>query len=116
MTHVEDYTATPAAIESNRISGEAARKRLLTGLSIAERRLELAGISTVLLDGGAGSPIVLLHGPGEHAAKWLRILPELVRTHHVIAPDLPGHGTSGTVEGPIHPDRVGLSGILCARP
>ncbi|MER8943172.1 alpha/beta fold hydrolase [Mesorhizobium sp. M0915] len=106
MTHVEDYTATPAAIESNRISGEAARKRLLTGLSIAERRLELAGISTVLLDGGAGSPIVLLHGPGEHAAKWLRILPELVRTHHVIAPDLPGHGTSGTVEGPIHPDRV----------
>jgi len=106
MAHVEGYTATPAAIESNRIAGEAARKRLLTGLPIAERRLELAGISTVLLEGGAGPPIVLLHGPGEHAAKWLRILPELVRTHHVIAPDLPGHGMSGTIEGPIHPDRV----------
>ncbi|WP_287363480.1 alpha/beta fold hydrolase [Mesorhizobium sp.] len=106
MSHVEGYTATPAAIESNRISGEAARKRLLTGLPIAERRLELAGISTELLEGGAGPPIVLLHGPGEHAAKWLRILPELVRTHHVIAPDLPGHGASGTIEGPVHSDRV----------
>ncbi|WP_292211602.1 alpha/beta fold hydrolase [Mesorhizobium sp.] len=106
MTHVEGYTATPAAIESNRISGEAARTRLLTGLPIAERRLELAGISTELLEGGAGPPIVLLHGPGEHAAKWLRILPDLVRTHHVIAPDLPGHGASGTIEGPVRPDRV----------
>jgi pimeloyl-ACP methyl ester carboxylesterase/SAM-dependent methyltransferase len=106
MTHVEGYTATPAAIESNRIAGEAARKRLLAGLPIAERRLELAGVSTALLEGGAGRPIVLLHGPGEHAAKWLRILPDLVRTHHVIAPDLPGHGTSGNIEGPIHPDRV----------
>jgi len=54
MAHVEGYTATPAAIEANRIAGEAARKRLLTGLPIAERRLELAGISTVLLEGGAG--------------------------------------------------------------
>ncbi|ESZ20542.1 hypothetical protein X737_09900 [Mesorhizobium sp. L48C026A00] len=106
MSHVEGYTTTPAAIESNRIFGEAARKRLLTGLPIAERRLEMAGISTELLEGGAGPPIVLLHGPGEHAAKWLRILPELVRTHHVIAPDLPGHGASGTIEGPVHSDRV----------
>jgi pimeloyl-ACP methyl ester carboxylesterase len=106
MPYVEGYTATPTAIESNRISGEAARKRLLAGLPITERRLELAGVSTVLLEGGAGPPIVLLHGPGEHAAKWLRVLPELVRTHRVIAPDLPGHGTSGTIEGPTHPDRV----------
>ncbi|MCG5481143.1 alpha/beta fold hydrolase [Sinorhizobium alkalisoli] len=106
MAHVEGYTATSTALESNRISGEAARKRLLAGLPITERRLDLAGISTALLEGGAGSPIVLLHGPGEHAAKWLRILPELVRTHHVIAPDLPGHGTSGTIEGPIRPDRI----------
>ncbi|WP_201285540.1 alpha/beta fold hydrolase [Chelativorans xinjiangense] len=104
MAHAEGYTATAA--ESNRTSGEAARKWLLAGLPITERRLELAGISTMVLEGGAGPPIVLLHGPGEYAAKWRRILPDLVRTHHVIAPDLPGHGTSGTIEGPVHPDRI----------
>jgi pimeloyl-ACP methyl ester carboxylesterase/ubiquinone/menaquinone biosynthesis C-methylase UbiE len=106
MTHVESYTAIPVSVGSSHISGSAARKRLLAGLPIVERRVELAGISTVLLEGGAGPPIVLLHGPGEHAAKWVRILPELVRTRHVIAPDLPGHGTSGTIEGSVHPDRV----------
>lgn len=106
MIHIEGYTATRAAIESSRITGESARKHLLTGLPVVERRLELAGISTVLLEGGEGLPIVLLHGPGEHAAKWMRILPELVRTHHIIAPDLPGHGMSGTIEGPVHRDRV----------
>jgi len=88
MAHVEAHTATPTA--TNRMSGEAARQRLLAGLPISERRLELAGVSTALLEGGAGPAIVLSHGPGEYAAKWLRILPELVRTHHVIAPDLPG--------------------------
>lgn len=106
MAHVEGCTAASAAPESNCISAEAARKRLLAGLPVTERRLDLAGISTALLEGGAGSPIVLLHGPGEHAAKWLRILPELVGTHHVIAPDLPGHGTSGTIEGSIRLDRI----------
>ncbi len=65
MAHVEGYTATPAAIEANRIAGEAARKRLLTGLPIAERRLELAGISTVLLEGGAG-PRSCCCTPREH--------------------------------------------------
>ena len=54
------------------------RARLLAGLPVAERRMQLAGISTAVLEGGAGSPLVLLHGPGESAPKWLRVLPELV--------------------------------------
>ena len=48
-----------------------------------------------MLEGGAGPPVVLLHGPGEFAAKWFTVIPELVGTHRVIAPDLPGHGASG---------------------
>jgi pimeloyl-ACP methyl ester carboxylesterase len=28
----------------------------------------------------------------------LRVIPDLASTHHVVAPDLPGHGTSGGVE------------------
>ena len=74
------------------------RERLMDGLPVMERTYELAGISTPVLEGGDGPPLVLLHGPGEHALKWLRVIPELVRRHRVIAPDLPGHGSS-TVNG-----------------
>jgi pimeloyl-ACP methyl ester carboxylesterase len=70
------------------------RERLMDGLPMVERTIELAGISTAVLEGGSGEPVVLLHGPGEHALKWLRVIPELVRSHRVIAPDLPGHGSS----------------------
>jgi len=70
------------------------RDRLLAGLPVAERRVELAGVSTAVLEGGQGSPLVLLHEPGSFAAQWLRVLPDLVQEHRVIAPDLPGHGAS----------------------
>jgi len=82
------------------------RERLLAGVPVAERRLDLAGVSTALLEGGEGRPIVLLHGPGESAAKWLRILPDLVATHRVIAPDLPAHGESELPEGPLDAERL----------
>jgi pimeloyl-ACP methyl ester carboxylesterase/ubiquinone/menaquinone biosynthesis C-methylase UbiE len=82
------------------------RESLLEGLPVQERRLTLNGLPTAVLEGGDGAPMVLLHGPGEYAAKWLRVIPELVRTHRVIAPDLPGHGSSGVLEGAIDPGRV----------
>ena len=44
---------------------------------------------------------MLLHGPGEHAPKWLEVIPGLVATHRVIAPDLPGHGASEVTGGPL---------------
>lgn len=84
----------------------AAREKLLAAMPVAERRLQLAGISTAVLEGGAGTPLVLLHGPGEYAAKWLRVIPDLVTTHRVVAPDLPGHGRSELVDGPMTADRV----------
>jgi pimeloyl-ACP methyl ester carboxylesterase len=58
------------------------------------------------LEGGDGPPVVLLHGPGEYGAKWLRVIPGLVTTHRVIVPDLPGHGTSKVIEGALDADRV----------
>lgn len=84
---------------------EHPRKRLLSHLPVAERRLELAGVSTAILEGGEGPPIVLLHGPGEHAAKWMQVIPQLVARHRVIAPDLPGHGST-EVAAPLEADRV----------
>src|SRR4051812_16827284 len=66
------------------------RPALLEGLPVAERRI--AG--TTVFEGGEGAPMVLLHGPGGSATDWMRVIPALVTRHRVIAPDLPGHGTS----------------------
>ena len=61
-----------------------AREQLLTGLGVAEHRLTLAGVSTAVLEGGDGPPLVLLHGPGEFAAKWMRVIPELVLSERTV--------------------------------
>jgi pimeloyl-ACP methyl ester carboxylesterase len=79
-------------------SAKSPRKRLLDLMQVSERQLELAGIPTSVLEAGTGPEMVLLHGPGEYAAKWFRVIPDLAYTHHVVAPDLPGHGTSGGVD------------------
>jgi len=83
-----------------------ARKQLLADLPVNEGRLMLGGVSTAILQGGEGRPLVLLHGPGEYAAKWLRVIPDLVTTHQVIAPDLPGHGASQPIDGTLKVDSV----------
>jgi pimeloyl-ACP methyl ester carboxylesterase len=35
-----------------------------------------------------------------------RVIPDLVTTHRVVAPDLPGHGATGLPDGPLDHDRV----------
>jgi pimeloyl-ACP methyl ester carboxylesterase len=100
----------------SRATGADARARLLADLPVSERRLPLAGVSTAVLEGGDGPPLILLHGPGEFAAKWLRVIPDLVTTHRVIAPDLPGHGASEVTAGRLDADRVlGWLGELIER-
>src|SRR5215204_517525 len=96
--------ATPheAQAPTQRSAGEDPRARLLSGLAVTERRLQLAGVSTAVLEGGDGPPIVLL--AGEFAAVWMRVIPDLVTTHHVIAPDLPGLGASEAPDGPLDAD------------
>ena len=74
--------------------GEHARARLLAGAPLTERRLQLAGVSTAVLEGGDGPPVVVLHGQGGFAAQCMPLIAGLVATNHVIAPDLPGLGAS----------------------
>ena len=74
-------------------------------------RLSLAGIHsrTMLLDGmrihyiegGAGPPIVLVHGLASQAQQdWSQLAPDLLRAgYHVYAPDLPGFGQSDKPAG-----------------
>jgi pimeloyl-ACP methyl ester carboxylesterase len=82
------------------------RERLLAGVPVIERRLDLAVVSTAVLEGGEGPPLLLLHGPGANATHWMRVIPDLVRTHRVVAPDLPGQGRSEVTDGPLDADRV----------
>jgi pimeloyl-ACP methyl ester carboxylesterase len=74
--------------------GHDSRARLLAGLPVAERRVEAAGISTPVLEGGQGDPLVLLHGIGSFAGEWSLMIPRLIDGYRVIVPDLPGLGDS----------------------
>ena len=88
------------------LAGDDARERLLAGLPVTERRMHIHGVSTAVLEGGDGPPVVLLHGPGGYAAHWMRVIPGLVATHRVVAPDLPGHGASEVSDGLLDAERV----------
>ena len=102
--------ASPVERAQQTPAHDGARARVLSGLPVTERGLVLNGVSTAVLEGGSGAPIVLLHGPGGYAAHWLRVIPDLATTHRVIAPDLPGHGASAPCEGV--PDNDALLGWL----
>jgi pimeloyl-ACP methyl ester carboxylesterase len=106
--------ATDPLRQLSETNASSHRALLLSSLPVTERRLQVAGVSTAVLEGGAGPPILLLHGPGEFAGKWMRVIPDLVTTHRVVAPDLPGHGTSELVDGRLDADglRAWLSGLI----
>ena len=75
-----------------------ARRRLLAGLPVSERRLDAGGVSTALLEGGAGSPLLLLHGGIEcGGAYWAPVIARLAEGHRVVVPDAPGLGESEPV-------------------
>ena len=68
-----------------------------------------AGKMTVWV-GGEGPCMVLLHGAGDQAGAWARMVPPLVDDYRVVIPDLPGHWKSDPKSGPLGIDQV-LSGL-----
>ena len=77
----------------------APRERMLAGLPVSQRRVDLAGTSTAVLEGGAGPPLVLLHGGIEcGGAVWAPVVARLAERHRVVIPDLPGLGESDPVD------------------
>jgi pimeloyl-ACP methyl ester carboxylesterase len=100
-------TSRPDVTDCPRLTnGDKARERLLAAMPLSQRRLPVAGVLTAVLEGGAGPAVVLLHGPGGNATHWLRVVPDLVSSHHVVVPDLPGQGASELTGGPLDADRV----------
>jgi pimeloyl-ACP methyl ester carboxylesterase len=98
---------THTNVDSRSTTGRDAPQRLLAGVPVTQRTVPLAGVSTAVWEGGAGRPVLLLHSSGEFAALWSRVIPDLVTTHRVVAPDLPGHGASEmAADGRLDPDRM----------
>ena len=62
------------------------------------RRIPVEGIEINARIGGAGPPLLLIHGYPETHACWHRLAPQLAETFRVVLPDLPGYGDSGFLE------------------
>ncbi len=58
-------------------------------------KLSVRGCSIGLMRGGAGRPLLFLHG-GNGAGQWLPFMAELAARHDVIVPEHPGFGASDT--------------------
>jgi pimeloyl-ACP methyl ester carboxylesterase len=65
------------------------------GAELPGRLLDLADCETYVVDAGDGPPILLLHGFGDTADSWRRLVPMLLCEHRVIAIDIPPFGRSG---------------------
>jgi pimeloyl-ACP methyl ester carboxylesterase len=62
-----------------------------------------AGARIRYVDKGQGSPVVLIHGFASSLETWDLLVPELSKTHRVIAVDLKGFGWSDRPEGDYSP-------------
>jgi pimeloyl-ACP methyl ester carboxylesterase len=67
-------------------------KQRLSGFE--ERELEWRGARLHYAVGGAGPPLVLVHGLGGTIENWRAVAPALAARHRVVVLDLPGHGRS----------------------
>jgi pimeloyl-ACP methyl ester carboxylesterase len=57
-------------------------------------KVDVDGAVLHYVKGGSGAPLVLLHGWPQTWWTWHKVMPDLAKTHTVIAIDLPGFGDS----------------------
>jgi pimeloyl-ACP methyl ester carboxylesterase len=74
-------------------------KKMAKGGGIKSRFAKINGTRLHYLTAGKGDPVILLHGYAQNSHMWLPLIPELAKTHTVIAPDLRGFGQSAKPEG-----------------
>jgi haloacetate dehalogenase len=65
-------------------------------------RVSVGEASYFVARGGAGPPLLLLHGFPETHLCWHRVAPQLTTAHEVITPDLRGYGASEAPAGGPH--------------
>jgi pimeloyl-ACP methyl ester carboxylesterase len=64
----------------------------------------IRGARVRYVDKGEGSPVVLVHGFASAIEAWSGVLPELAKSHRVIALDLKGFGWTDRPEGDYSPE------------
>jgi haloacetate dehalogenase len=79
----------------------------------ADERVRAGEVTLRVRRGGAGPPVLLLHGYPQTAAMWHRIAVPLARRFTVVAPDLRGYGDSD--KPPSAPDHAPYSKRAMAR-
>ena len=94
----------------------------MSRLALGKRGLQASELATpagtmTVWEGGSGPAMVLLHGAGDQAGAWARIMEPLVADYRVLAPDLPGHWKSDPRTGPITVGQLldGLEALMDAR-
>jgi len=61
---------------------------------VSSKTVTLHGREVAYLGAGTGPALLLIHGMAGTCENWREVIEPLARNHTVIAPDLPGHGTS----------------------
>lgn len=69
-----------------------------TGARLVGDLIEVAGVDTYAYDHGKGEPLLFLHGYGDTADGWRRVIPKIANGYRVIAIDLPPFGRSDDPE------------------
>ncbi|MFL5825535.1 MAG: alpha/beta fold hydrolase [Thermoleophilaceae bacterium] len=64
------------------------------GRQLEHKLLDVGGVRTYTVDAGEGAPILFIHGYGDTADGWRRVVPGLLDTNRVIAIDVPPFGRS----------------------
>jgi pimeloyl-ACP methyl ester carboxylesterase len=75
------------------------RRNALRRAGLRKTRLATTVGEQVVWHGGTGPLLVLLHGAGDQAGTWYKVVPELKRHFHLVIPDLAGHGESDPLAG-----------------
>lgn len=71
------------------------------------RTISVEGCEVVVDVGGAGPPVLLLHGFPQTRLTWRSVAPPLTERFQVVCPDLPGYGDSDRLgEGPAGFDKT----------
>ena len=67
--------------------------------ALEPRSVVLHGRPVAYVEAGAGPVLLLIHGMAGNIENWQEVIEPLARHHTVVAPDLPGHGTSAPGAG-----------------
>lgn len=81
------------------------------------KTVPLHGRPMTFFEAGSGPVLLLIHGMAGTCENWREVIEPLARHHTVIAPDLPGHGTSAPGGGDYSLGALaaGLRDLLIAR-